>query len=217
MLQAKISVQDFVPYKFGKVPITVDVSYTSGGEASGPATVSISRSGPNVLQKTVTINSGTATFELDIKNDLQLPAGQYGYFDASVVFEDSLTGNKVIDSKSFRIIPNTYRFRSTTEGLAKPGSPLKFTIIMERYDGSPAPAGTQLRIEANQPSTIPSQTLTIGDDGTVTSSVDIPSDMGYFYMKIKADDAEDGNLGARMITSVVRRGSFVEIIVLTQE
>jgi len=217
-LQVKISVQDFIPYKFGKVPITVDASYTSGGEASGPATVSIGINGPNMFKKTVTINSGTATFELDIKNDLQLSAGHYRYYDANVVFEDSLTGNKVSDSKRFVIIPNTYSFRSKTESIAKPGSPLKFIIIMERYDGSPAPAGTKLRIEANKRSTIPSQNLTIGDDGTVTSSVDIPSDMSFFYMKIKANDAEDADLDVDLDVEPRRqRGSILLIDVLTPE
>lgn len=216
-MQASVTVQENIPFKFGKVPITVDISYTSGGAASGQATVAISRNGPDILQKTVQITSGTATFELDIVNDLKVTAGQYGYFRATVIFGDALSGDKVTSSADFRILPKTYRFRSTTEGLGKPGAPLKFTIIMERYDGTPAPAGTQLTIEANSGTNIPSQTLTIGDDGTVTSSVDLPSDLGYFYMKIKSEDAEDGNLSARMISSVTRRGRFLQIDVLTSE
>ena len=83
---------------------------------------------------------------------------------------------------------------------------------MERYDGSPAPAGTQILIETDK--SIPSQTLTIGEDGTVTSSVDIPSDMDYFGMEIKADDAEDERFAYRT-THVVQKESFLEIIILT--
>ena len=215
LLKASVSVQGQTPFKFGKVTITIDVSYTSGGEASGPATVSISRNGPDMLQKTVQIESGTATIELDIVNDLKMTAGQYGRFGASVVFEDALTGNKVVDSKSFSVTPYIYTLSSRTEGSAKPGFPLSFTIIMQRYDGSPAPAGTQVTLEANQPNSIPSQTLTIGEDGTVTSSVDVPDGITYFNMKIKAEDAEERNLYARIVSSQARRGPFIQIDVLT--
>ncbi|KAL7028444.1 hypothetical protein ACKWTF_005838 [Chironomus riparius] len=217
LLDGKLTVPSITPVTNGKIPITVDITYTSGGEASGPATVSISKNGPDILQKTVQIESGTATIELDIVNDLKLPAGLSGSFGASVVFEDALTGNKVVDSKNFEVTRYTYTISSRTESIAKPGSPLTFTITMQKYDGSPAPAGTQVTIEANVPDNIPSQTLTIGDDGTVTSSVDIPSNTTYFNMKIKAEEADGRNLYARIISSGTQRGPFIQIDVLTPE
>ena len=220
LLSATLSVQQITPFKFGKVTITVDVAYTSGGDASGSATVKINRNGQNILERTVTISFGSGTFDLDIVKDLKVEAEEEAYFDASVVFDDPLTGNKVSDAKSFSIVQYSYGFRSKPDAPMKPGEPFKFTITMQRYDGSPAPAGTQLQLVPDETKYIPTQTLTIGRDGTVSSSIDIPANEKFLSMFIKSDDAYDGYLSSRIAyseESSIEDGSYLRFDVLTQE
>ncbi|KAL7028442.1 hypothetical protein ACKWTF_005836 [Chironomus riparius] len=88
-LDAKISMQEYTPFKFGKVPITVDAKYISGFEASGTATVTIKRNGNGVFSKTLSVNSGSGTFDMDIVNDLKVTSNEItAYFEAVVVFEE---------------------------------------------------------------------------------------------------------------------------------
>ncbi|CAG9802375.1 unnamed protein product [Chironomus riparius] len=214
LIQGSISVPSDTPFKFGKVPITVEVSYTFGGDASGNATVTIQRYGTNMLKRTVVITSGSATFDVDIVKDLQVQAGGYGYFQANLVFEDPLTGNKITDQKSFAITPYTYNIYPQGDQSIKPGTPFKFTIALKKYDGSPAPAGTKVKVTGQSPTTIPSQTLIIGADGTASSSVMVPTGTEYLSLKLTAADAYDNYVGAGIIR--YSSGSYLQIDVLTE-
>lgn len=186
------------PMTNGKIPITVDISYTSGGEASGRATVTISKYGSNILTRSVNIVSGTATFDVDIKKDLKAEAGEYLYFQAELIFEDPLTGTKVSDSKTFNVRPYAYRFVAKADGIFKPGNDLKFTVTMLHVDGGPAPAGTKIYLKPNNPPTLQPQNLTIGEDGTVSSSYFIPEGTSYVSVDIIADNAMQGYFGPRL-------------------
>jgi len=210
-----LSVPENTPFKFGKVPITVGVSYTFGGDASGNATVTIQKYGQNIFKRTVVVTSGSATFDADIVNDLQVEAGQYSYFQVSLVFEDPLTGNKVTDEKSFIVSPYSFIINAKGDTSIKPGTPFKFTIALKKYDGSPAPAGTKVKVIPENIKTIPSQTLTIGADGTVSSSVNVPAGTEYLSLKITADDAYDNYVGAGIIQ--YSSGSYLQIDVLTEK
>ncbi|XP_070502088.1 thioester-containing protein 1 allele R1-like [Chironomus tepperi] len=214
LIQGSISVPSNTPFKFGKVPITVEVSYTFGGEASGNASVTVQKYGQNVFKRNVVITSGSATFDADIVNDLGVRAGDYTYFVVNLVFEDPLTGNKVTDQKSFIVSPNAYYIYPKGDPNIKPGTAYKFTVALKKYDGSPAPSGTKINV-IPEIRTIPSQTLRIGSDGTVSSSVMVPPDTQYLSLQLTAEDAYDNYVGAGIIR--YRSGSYLQIDVLTQE
>jgi hypothetical protein len=215
LIQASLSVPQNTPFKFGKVPITVDVSYTFGGDASGNATVTILKYGQNIFKRTVVITSGSATFDADIIKDLQVQAGQRGFFRVSLVFEDPLTGNKVTDEKSFAVVPYSYNIYTESDNSIKPGTPFKFTITLKKYDGSPAPAGTKVTVIPQTPDTIQSQTLVLGADGSVSSSVNVPTDTQYLSLTIKSNDAYQGYVGAGIIE--YSSGSYLQIDILTEK
>ena len=202
------------PFKFGKVPITVEVSYTFGGDASGNATITVQKYGENVLKRTIVVTSGSATFDADIVKDLKVQAGDYTYFQVNLVFEDPLTGNKITDQKSFVVSPYTYNIYPQGDQSIKPGTPFKFTIALKKYDGSPAPAGTKVKVTGQSPTTIPSQTLIIGADGTVSSSVNVPAGIEYLSLKITSADASENYIGAGIIR--YSSGSYLQIDVLTE-
>ena len=217
LLDGKLTVPDLNPLTNGKIPITVDISYTSGGEASGKATVSISYEGNIVLTKTITVNSGTATFDVDMKKDLKVDPSEYSYYEASLIFEDPLTGTKVTDTKSFGIRPYSYRFEAREGGPLNPGSDLKFTVTMVHVDGSPAPAGTKIYLKPNNPNTLAPQNLTIGEDGSVSSSYFIPEGTTYVSMDIIADNAMEGYFGARLpIYDTESTGPYCQIEVMNE-
>jgi len=208
---------ELTPFKFGRIPITVEISYTFGGVVSGNATVTISRCCRRteiVLTRTVDITSGSASFDAHIEDDLRVQLGQYASFQASLVFEDPLTGNKVKAEKWFSVTPYTYNIFTISDSTIVPGTPFKFTITMKKYDGSPAPSGTRVDVVPENISTIPSQILIIGADGTVSSSVDVPADTTYLSLLIGSKDSHDGYVSAGLIQYV--SGSYLQIDVLTQ-
>lgn len=215
LLDAKLTVPSVTPMTDGKIPITVDIMYTSGGEASGKATVTISKYGSNILTRTVNIVSGTATFDVDIKNDLKAEAGEYLYFQAELNFEDPLTGIKVSDSKTFYVRPYAYRFVAKEEGPFKPGNDLKFTITMIKIDGGPAPKGTKIYLKPNNPKTLLPQNLTIGEDGSVSSSYYIPEDTTYVSVEIIAENAMNGYFGPRL--PAYGTGDYCRIELVTEK
>lgn len=214
LIQGSLSVPQNTPFKYGKVPVTVEVSYTFGGDASGNATVTIQKYGQNVFKRTVVITSGSATFDVDIVKDLGIQAGGYNYFQANLVFEDPLTGNKITDEKSFLVSPYAYTIYPKSDSSIKPGTPFKFTIALKKFDGSPAPKGTKVKVTSQNPTSIPSQTLLIGTDGSVSSSVNIPKGTEYVSLKITADDAYENYIGAGVIQ--YSSGSYLQIDVLTE-
>jgi len=215
LLDAKLTVAPIIPSTNGKVPITVDVTYTSGGEASGTATVTIYQDDQTkILTKTITLSSGTATFDVDIKKELKIPAGEYSDFQANLIFEDPLTGTKATDQKSFSIQPFAYRFVTKLLTPMKPGSDLKFTITMMHIDGKPAPAGTKIYLRPNSPSTIAPQDLTIGKDGSVSSSYYIAENTTLLEVEIIADSARTRSLVARL--PIYRTGEYCRIEVMTE-
>lgn len=215
LIDGKISVESSVPFSAGKVPITADVAYTFGGDASGNATITISKYGNNVFKQAFTIESGSKTIEVDIVNDLQMSSGQYGYFEVTFTFEDPLTGSKVTDSKSFSVQPFVYSIYANGDRFITPGSPYKFTITVKKFDGSPAPAGTKVQIIPENPNTIPQQTLTLGTGGSVSSSVNVPKNVQYISIRITTKDSYDGYIGASI--PYVRSGSFLTIDILTEK
>ena len=216
MIQGSLSVPESTPFKFGRVPITVEISYTFGGAVSGTATVTVRRTRGNqiVMTRTVDVTSGSASFDAHMEDDLGIQPGQSAYFRASLVFEDPLTGNKVTDEKRFRVSPYTYNIHTISDSNIVPGTPFKFTITMKKYDGSPAPSGTSVEVIPQDISTIPSQTLTIGADGTVSSSVNVPVGTDYLSLLIKSKDSYDDYVSAGLVQYV--SGSYMQIDVLTQ-
>lgn len=214
LLQATLSVPQTVPSTFGKVTITVDVSYTFGGDANGNATVTIDQWGNELYSGQVNVNGGTATFDVEFST-LRLAPGSFGYYTANLVFFDPLTGNKATDTKSFSVTPFIYRIEPRNSYVLKPGSELPFTIIMKKYDGSPAPAGLTVYIAPSFPATIPSQRLTLGSDGRVSGSINVPVDVNYLSMRVYAKGASDAYISASVRS--FGTGEFLNVEVLTEK
>jgi len=214
LVEGLLIIPQDIPFKFGKVPITVEVSYTFGGDPSGNATIYIQRNSQIIMKKVVVVNSGAATFDADIVNDLKANSIDYASFQVNLVFEDPLTGNTATDEKSFVVRPHAYYIFPTGDSVIKPGTPYKYTIALKRYDGSPASAGIQIQVIPQTPSTLPSQTLAIGADGSVSSSINVPADATSLTLKIKADDSSDNSLSAGLVQQI--SGSYLQIDVLTE-
>ncbi|KAL7028449.1 hypothetical protein ACKWTF_005840 [Chironomus riparius] len=214
LVEGSLVIPENIPFKFGKVPITVEVSYTFGGDPSGTATVIIQRNSQITLKRVVVVNSGVATFDVNIVEDLKVNQMDYAAFQANLVFEDPLTGDTITDEKHFVIRPYAFYTYPKGDSNIKPGTPYKFTIALKRYDGSPASAGVQIQVIPQSPSTLPSQTLAIGADGSVSSSFDIPAYTQLLSLKIQADDTADNSL----IASVEQKISdnYLQIEVLTE-
>ena len=214
LVEGSLLIPENIPFKFGKVPISVEVSYTFGGDPSGTATIIIQRNNQIILKKTVIVNSGVATFDANIVEDLKVNQMDYAAFQANLVFEDPLTGDTVTDEKHFVIRPHAFFIYPKGDSSIKPGTPYKFTIALKRYDGSPAPAGVQIQVIPQSPSTLLSQTLAIGADGSVSSSIDVPADTQLLLLKIKADDSDDNALSAGLEQQIT--GNYLQIEVLTE-
>ncbi|XP_070502464.1 CD109 antigen-like [Chironomus tepperi] len=214
LVTGSLLIPENTPFKFGKVPISVEVTYTFGGEPTGTATVIIQRNNQIILKKALIVNSGAATFDANIVEDLKVNPTEYASFQANLVFEDPMTGDKVTDEKHFVIRPHAFYIYPKGDYNIKPGTPYKFTIALKKYDGSPALAGVQIQVIPQNPSTLPSQTLAIGDDGSVSSTIDVPADTQSISLKITADDSADNTLSASVAQAV--NGSYLQIEVLTE-
>lgn len=214
LVEGSLLIPQDTPFKFGKVPISVEVSYTFGGDPSGTATIFIQRNSQVILKKVVIVNSGAATFDLNIVDDLKVNPLDYASFQANLVFEDPLTGDTVTDEKNFVVRPYAFYIYPKGDSNIKPGTPYKFTIALKKYDGSPATPGIQIQVIPQNPSTLPSQTLAIGADGSVSSSIDVPADTQLLTLKFRADDSGDNTLSASVAQQVI--GSYLQIEVLTE-
>jgi Macroglobulin domain MG4 len=186
----KLSVEEKIPVSFGKVPVRIDATYTFGGDVSGTASIIVTNYfyGKVTFKKTINIVSGSATLDIDIADDLGTNE-EYTIYDISVFFNDPFTGSNFTDVKRFSIYTYTYNFHTKPESVFRPGTPYRFTVTLERYDGSPAPAGTQIRIISTSSKVIPKQTLSLDENGSVKASVDVPLDTETLSLQLTARDA----------------------------
>lgn len=124
-----------------------------------------------VYEKQIEINSSSVTFDVDIKNDLEVSQPFYDQFvDVSVEFTDKLTAQLAAAKTKVNIMQYNYQIFFKGASSFKPGLLYVFKLTVKKFDGSPAdensPISVQTGFDDNQPLI---ETFTLD----VTGSVDL--------------------------------------------
>lgn len=192
--------------------------------------MSFSSGRSQVFTKSVIIESGSVTFDVDFVNDLQLTTARNAYFNVVLVYEDPLTGTRVTSNKYLYIRRFSYQFFVRSDPVLISNSDFKFTITLRKLDGTPAPAGTIIQI-GSQPSRrsgrrpidssleiVQDQTgatnLTLDENGSVSSSVFVAAGVTYLSLRLTAHDAYEGRIYAYGREAVA--GPYLNLQVLTE-
>lgn len=188
-VNAKLLIEPKIPFNDVKFPVTVEASYVFGKKTFGNAIIKFADFEKIVYEKTITVNSGSASFEVNIINDLKISSAGENHITVKLYYEDSLTGTKVIDTKKIAIISQTYDIHVDKESAFRPGHPIEFTVYVIKYDNTPAPAGQEIQIFPTEQDTFPPQTLTLDKEGKVTTSIILPNMAKEVQIKITTKDS----------------------------
>jgi hypothetical protein len=160
-------------------PVKVTAEYTFGESVQGVAVVSFYKTvyskwndfddygggGPRrrppiwgppkrvlIFQKQVNIDSASEIFDVDLLKDLKVEPQTSENLEIEVVFTEELTRKSVSATSYLSIVPFAYELVLTSlsgDNYFAPNSIFKYQIAMRRNDGTSAPAGTKVQINAN--------------------------------------------------------------------
>lgn len=209
-----VTMQIVVPRRIAssakKVPITVDVSYAFGGDASGVAVVTVADFMRNLLTRNIEIVSGSGTFEVDIVKDLE-QTQSFASYQVHAVFNETLTNTKITESARFSVSPYNYMIIPNVEPL-QPGRIVKFTVRVRDLEEKPAPAGTVVSVFFDQ-SKVAAFNLTLDADASASHSFKLPNEVETMTFKTK--DGNDAAIRPAYIGNL--RPGTLEIKFLTEK
>ena len=97
--------------------------------------------------RTVEITSASSTFDVDMIKDLGLTYFNWDHsISIEVEFTDKLTAKVDSASTKCTIISQKYKIFFNIPDYFKPGLPISYKVTVQKYDGSPAPAGSMFSV-----------------------------------------------------------------------
>lgn len=129
--------------------------------------------------------------EIDVLTDLKAVSSQPFSYDVRLVFNDQFTNTTVTDFKSFTVVPASYKIILTGDAILEPDRPFEYEVVLQKYDGSPAPNGTTVTVTAS-PYEL-NQTLQVDANGSARSSFTFPANSSYVKISATATDAYSVN------------------------
>jgi hypothetical protein len=187
LVSSTISMPSRIPFAYGKVPIKISAEYTFGGAVNGTASIQFVRDLNVVVVRNVTLSSGLASLDLDMKNDLKAIAGRTINYDLDLIIFDELTGSKSENDARLTILPYARSTKIKGDPYLKPNAPYNYKVIVKMFDGTPAEEGFEVSILI-MPLNI-KQSLKLGGDGSVSSSFMVPSSSSSVSIKATVKDA----------------------------
>lgn len=215
LISAKLTVPKRVIFSDRKIPVTIEASYAFGGDVKGTATVVTNFNDNNPYKKVIEIESGSASFEIDMKENLQMRTERSGTVEISLTFNDPLTHTTVKDSASVYISEYKYNIDITADPFV-PGTPFNFNVKVTDFEQKPAPAGTKVEVSFKNPDTIPPRTLTLDSDGSATSTVNIPPNEPNFQIMFSTNDAYKRIFRPRYVRTPKTKPD-IDIVILNKE
>ena len=97
--------------------------------------------------RTVEITSASTTFDVDIIKDLGSKYFNKDQFiSIEVEFTDRFTAKVDYASTKCMLISQKYKIIFNKPDFFKPGLPISYKVTVQKYDGSPAPAGSMFSV-----------------------------------------------------------------------
>jgi CD109 antigen len=189
-----LNVPTQTPFSNGKVPVQVTAVYSFGTKVDGTAKFSLSRWGEPILTRDITITNGEASFELEVKQDLNAYPDSWNSFEYSVEVTDSTLNQKVSVEGYFQVVPYKFTIQMTGSNVLTPGSSYSYSVLVKTDDNVFPPKGTKVTVNIYGQDTV--QELTLNAVGFASSSINVASGTTYLSFVASAPESIQGYLYA---------------------
>lgn len=147
-----------------------------------------------MYSKTVEITSSVTTFDVDIANDLGIKQLDYDMSVAiEVEFTDKLTAQLASAYTQMELIFNINRVTIETPDHFNPGLPVTYKVMIQKYDGSPAPANSKFTVMTSfdyESLTTTNATFTLDNTGTKEIVIaNVPSNATHIQITVNLNKA----------------------------